>query len=91
MNIIIRLTRETVDALLVIKLEGDLRREAVELIRQECLPRPGEPQRLRLDLRRLGQMDAAGLRLLKEIKTRPGVELMNCSPLLLTLLEVPPE
>lgn len=80
-----RVTREQGGEGLVIRLEGDLSGEFVDLVRRECcVQRP--PQRLRIDLGRLGRADEAGLKLLRELRGRGDVELLNCPPILHTLM-----
>jgi len=85
----LRLTRESADGSPVIRLEGDLNHEVVDLVRHECRPRKGAPEgggTVRLDLRELGRADQAGLMLLRELKGRQDIQLLNCSSLLHVLI-----
>jgi len=85
----LRVTREPAKNGLVIKLEGDLSQEVVDLVQQECGHGSGKalPPRLLLDLRDLKSADQAGLRLLRDLMGHREVKLINCSPLLLTLID----
>jgi len=87
----VRLTRQATKYSTIVRLEGHLRHDTVDVVRHECRPRPDEPPRLEIDLQQLGHVDTEGLRLLKELRSRPDVRLLNCSPLLATLIASLPD
>jgi ABC-type transporter Mla MlaB component len=81
----LRVTREQATDGLVIRLEGDLIREVVDVARRECTAQ-SPPQRLFVDLQALGRADDVGLGLLRELRARADVKLLNCSSLLHTMM-----
>jgi anti-anti-sigma regulatory factor len=66
---------------LIIKLEGEIREPWVEAVRDACTERS-----VRLDLAAVSYVDAAGVRLLQNLR-REGIEIAACSNFIDELLD----
>jgi ABC-type transporter Mla MlaB component len=82
----LRITKETSNGLMVLKLEGKLQGPWVATLREESrAARAGGP--LKLDLSHIAFVDQAGLELLREL-IGAGVKIGNCSNFVRELLNV---
>lgn len=69
-----------------LKLEGRIMAEWVPLLTEECLRILKEKKSLCLDFSDVTFVDDRGVEMLKAM-TSQGIELMNCSPLVASLLQ----
>ena len=68
-----------------IKLEGKLLEPFVETVREACEKWQSRAERVRLDLAAVSYVDAAGVRLLRELM-RAGIQIAACSGFVAELL-----
>ncbi len=68
-----------------LKLEGKLLGPWTDELRSACDQLTSQTPRRRLDLRELSYVDAAGIELLKKLRSE-GFELAACSPFVATVL-----
>jgi anti-anti-sigma regulatory factor len=71
--------------MLTVKLEGVILGPWVDTVREACTSRRRGPRRLGLDLAAVTYVDAAGVRLLRDL-IRAGVEIAACSSFVAELL-----
>jgi anti-anti-sigma regulatory factor len=83
----LRLTRTTqLPHEVVLKAEGQIVAEWVELLEEECLQLVGPERRVLLDLADVSYLDRRAVRLLRELVTTGSVTIVNCPPLVEELL-----
>jgi anti-anti-sigma regulatory factor len=86
----LRLTRTTqLPHEVVLKAEGQIVAEWVELLEEECLQLVGPERRVLLDLADVSYLDRRAVRLIRELVTG-AVAIINCPPLVEELLREDP-
>jgi len=68
----------------VLKVEGQILADCVEILEQECRELMARDRRVVLDLREVNYLDTRAARVLRSLAGR--VSIINCSPLLQDLL-----
>lgn len=82
----LRLTRTSArPQQVILKAEGQIVAEWVDILEQECLDLLATDQQVLLDLGDVSYVDRRAVRLLRELATRP-LAIINCSPLVEELL-----